>query len=184
MITIVGINIWWKAERKVRLNQDHKGRVESQSGFVSKWRRLTSEQFCHFTVLPFCHCTVLPFFHFTVLPFSILLFFFHFTVLQFSFELCKSINLWQLKKSLLERSSKTVFLFLLSPQISVFVSKNCFSCHLRNAKFYFLISGAFQCNAKFICLPRQNTNDHTLVLALILTSTQFYRIKNVKEECF
>ena len=142
MIITVGINISWKTERKVRLNQDHKGRVESQSGFVSKWRRLTSSQFCHFTVLPFCHFTVFWIWLFCNFPLN-------------------SANLLILDKSLFVCSSETVFLFLLSSQISALVSKICFSCHLINAKSYFLISGAFKCHAKFICLLCQNTNDHT-----------------------
>ena len=111
-IITVGIKKSWKTERKVRVNQDHKGRVESQSGFVSKWRRLTSSQFCHFTILPFCH--------FAILLFCRLLFFLAFY--------CFAIFLWSLQiyQSLTSRCLNVpvkLFLFLLSPQISVFVSK-------------------------------------------------------------
>ena len=113
----MGIKKSWKTERKVRVNQDHKSSVESQSGFVSKCRRLTSSQFCHFTAFPFCHFTV----------------FLHFIVLQFSFEHCKSINLWQVAAWMFQwncfRSCcRLKFLFssqkFLSPVISGLISSS------------------------------------------------------------
>ena len=127
----MGIKKSWKTERKVRVNQDHKSRVESQSGFVSKWRRLTSSQFCHFTILPFCH--------FAILLFCRLLFFFG-ILLFCNFPLI-SANLSIFDKSLLECSSETVF-------VPAVASNFCF--RLKN---FFLLSSQ-KCKVLFPHLGR------------------------------
>ena len=163
----MGIKKSWKTERKVRVNQDHKSRVESQSGFVSKWRRLTSSQFCHFTVLPFCHLTV----------FCCILLFSNFSLI--------SANLSIFDKLLLECSSETVFVPSVSSNFC-FRLKKLFLLSSQKCKVLSSHLGRIPVSCK-IYLPSPPKHEWSHIgagLNSIGTSTQFYRLRNVKEECY
>ena len=108
-----------------------------------------------FTILPlYCfaifHLTVLPFCHFNAFPFCSFFAFYCFAIF--------------LPSSLLERSSETVFCSCCLLKF-LFSSQKMFLLSSQKCK---VLSPHIQCHAKFICLLRQNTNDHTLLLALIL----------------
>ena len=163
----MGIKKSWKTERKVRVNQDHKSRVESQSGFVSKWRRLTSSQFCHCTVLPFFHLTVLPFWHFAA--------FLHFTVLQFSFLPLTSRYLNVPVKMFFVLAVSSNFCFRLK-KLFLLSSQKCkvLSSHLGRIPV--------SCKIYLPSPPKHEWSHIGAGLNSIGTSTQFYCLKNITEE--
>ena len=120
-----------------------------------------------FTILPFYCFAIFPFYCFAILPFycfAILPSYCFFCILLFSNFSLISANLSIFDKSLLECSSENCFCSCCLLKF-LFSSQKMFLLSSQKCK---VLSPHLQCHAKFICPLRQNTNDHTLLLALIL----------------